>query len=147
MPNTEPDAGRLHVAVGVVIDTDGRVLITRRAPGSHQGGLWEFPGGKVEPGESLQAALARELLEELDIEVAASQPLLQVSHDYSDKPVLLDVHVVREFRGQARGVEDQPLAWVAPESLRDYNFPAANGPIVKAIEAMCGVTVEIDGSA
>jgi 8-oxo-dGTP diphosphatase len=122
------------------MDAAGRVLITRRALNSHQGGLWEFPGGKVEPGESLGAALARELREELDIDIDGSSPLLQVMHDYADKAVLLDVHIVRRFRGHARGVENQPLAWVAPDALQGYDFPAANGPIVRAIEELYAST-------
>lgn len=126
----------VHVAVGVVVDPSGRVLITRRAADSHQGGLWEFPGGKVEAGESLVLALARELKEELGIEVGSSRPLLEVHHDYGDKSVVLDVHLVGDYCGIARGLEGQPLAWVAPEDLADYAFPAANRPIIAAIEAL-----------
>lgn len=126
----------VHVAVGVVLDENRRVLITRRATGSHQGGLWEFPGGKVEPGESLEQALARELREELGIEPVRTSPLLEVSHDYGDKRVLLDVHVVWEFTGRALGLENQPLAWVSCEALSQYRFPAANVPIVDAIRAL-----------
>ena len=100
---------RLHVAVGVILDPAGNILISRRAQDSHQGGLWEFPGGKVEVGESLEAALARELREELGIHIGRTTPLLEVRHDYSDKSVLLDVHVVWEFSGEPRGLENQPL--------------------------------------
>jgi 8-oxo-dGTP diphosphatase len=127
---------RVHVAVGVILDDRDRVLISRRATDAHQGGLWEFPGGKVEPGESLREALARELREELDIEIHGSEPLLAISHDYRDKAVLLDVHVVRGFSGQPRGLQDQPLAWVAADRLTDYPFPAANAPIVTAVRAL-----------
>lgn len=126
----------VHVAVGVVLDDKHRVLITRRANSSHQGGLWEFPGGKVEPGESLELALVRELHEELGIDVGRSNPLLQVHHDYGDKRVLLDVHVVWEFEGEARGLEGQPMAWVAPDVLAEYSFPAANVPIIGAIRTL-----------
>jgi 8-oxo-dGTP diphosphatase len=127
---------RLHVAVGVVFDRSHKVLITRRAEDSHQGGLWEFPGGKVERGESLRQALARELREELGIGIGRTSPLLEVRHDYGDKQVLLDVHVVWEFEGEARGLENQPLAWVAPAALEQYRFPAANGPVIDAITAL-----------
>jgi len=126
----------VHVAVGVVLDDDRRVLITRRATDSHQGGLWEFPGGKVEPGESLDQALARELHEELGIAPGRTSPLLEVSHDYGDKCVLLDVHVVWEFTGQAMGLENQPLAWVSCETLSQYRFPAANVPIIEALRTL-----------
>jgi 8-oxo-dGTP diphosphatase len=123
----------LHVAVGVILDADRNVLITRRADTAHQGGLWEFPGGKVEAGETLQQALTRELREELGIEVGRTSALLEIRHDYEDKAVLLDVHVVWDYSGEARGLEDQPLAWVTPGKLSQYEFPAANVPIIEAI--------------
>jgi len=126
----------VHVAVGVILDASGNILITRRSPDSHQGGLWEFPGGKVEPGESLGKALARELREELGIEIGRTSPLLEIRHDYGDTRVLLDVHVVWEFAGEARGLEGQPLAWVASGALSRYQFPAANVPIIEAIDKL-----------
>ena len=126
----------VHVAVGVVLDDAKRILITRRANNTHQGGLWEFPGGKVEVGESLEVALARELSEELGIEIKRTSPLLEVHHDYGDKRVLLDVHVVWEFSGKAQGLENQPLAWVSADRLMDYRFPAANTPIISAVCAL-----------
>jgi 8-oxo-dGTP diphosphatase len=128
----------LHVAVAVVLDPRQRVLISRRAAAAHQGGLWEFPGGKVEPGESVTEALARELREELGIELGASRPLLLVPFDYGDKAVLLDVHLVTQFSGEARGLEGQPLAWVSPAELSQYRFPAANVAIVDAVQQALG---------
>jgi 8-oxo-dGTP diphosphatase len=126
----------VHVAVGVILDGADNILLTRRAMDSHQGGLWEFPGGKVEEGESLRSALARELREELGIEIGATHPLLEVRHDYGDKRVLLDVHVIRDFSGDAEGLEGQPLAWVPVDELARYEFPAANEPIVEAVTAL-----------
>jgi len=126
----------VHVAVGVIVDASRNILITRRAGDSHQGGLWEFPGGKVEPDEPLSAALARELREELGIEVMLTSPLLEVRHDYGDKAVLLDVHVVWEFAGTAVGLEQQPMVWVNPQELASYVFPAANAPIVAAVQEL-----------
>jgi 8-oxo-dGTP diphosphatase len=123
---------RLHVAAGVIRSSKGHVLIAKRPLDKHQGGLWEFPGGKVEPGETAETALVRELAEELGIAVAASRPLIQVSHDYPDKQVLLDVREVVAFFGEPHGAEGQPLAWVDPEDLPNYSFPAANRPIVAA---------------
>lgn len=123
---------RLHVAAAVIRGADGRVLIARRPEHKHQGGLWEFPGGKVEAGEAVEAALARELHEELGIDIAASRPLIQVRHDYPDLAVLLDVHEVSAFTGEPHGREGQPLAWVAPRELPHYEFPEANRPIVAA---------------
>lgn len=123
---------RLHVAAAVIRGVDGRVLIARRPEHKHQGGLWEFPGGKIEAGEAVEVALARELREELGIAVTASRPLIQVRHDYPDLSVLLDVHEVSAFSGEPHGAEGQPLAWVAPRELPGYEFPEANRPIVAA---------------
>ena len=123
---------RIHVAAAVIRAADGRILIAKRADDQHQGGLWEFPGGKVEPGEAVQAALARELEEELGIRPSVVRPLIQVQHDYPDKQVLLDVWEVSAFVGEPHGAEGQPLAWVGARQLLEYQFPAANQPIVAA---------------
>ncbi len=124
----------VHVAVGVVFHPDGKILIARRAADAHQGGLWEFPGGKVDAGETIHQALQRELYEELDIQVETTEPLIQIRHDYADKSVLLDVHKVLSFSGQARGVEGQPIRWVDMSELTDFDFPAANKPIITALQ-------------
>ena len=118
------------VAVGVLIDNAGRILIAKRAATAHQGGLWEFPGGKVESGETTPMALTRELAEELGIIVHDSTQLMSVSHDYGDKQVLLDVYQVTQWAGEPHGLEGQPLAWVMPAKLGNYAFPAANDSIV-----------------
>ncbi|WP_095147994.1 Nudix family hydrolase [Pseudomonas sp. Irchel s3a18] len=123
---------RVHVAAAVIRDAGGKILIARRADAQHQGGLWEFPGGKVEEGEAVQVALARELHEELGIVVTAARPLITVHHDYPDKQVLLDVWEVSAFTGEPHGAEGQPLAWVTGRELGSYEFPAANQPIVAA---------------
>ncbi|MEP5566901.1 MAG: 8-oxo-dGTP diphosphatase MutT [Halioglobus sp.] len=123
----------VHVAVGVILDADRNILLTRRHDHLHQGGLWEFPGGKVEQGESLALALARELREELDITPVKTSPLIEIHHDYGDKSVFLDVHLVWEFSGLPRGLEGQPMVWVSADELSNYDFPAANQPIVAAI--------------
>ena len=119
--------------MGVVVDDKGRVLVALRPADKHQGGRWEFPGGKVEAGETVTAALARELEEEIGIAVAASVPLVVVEHDYGDKHVCLDVHLVTAYRGTATGREGQPLRWLAPSELDAAEFPAANAPIIEAI--------------
>ena len=123
------------VAVGVLIDSVGRVLVTRRAPDAHQGGLWEFPGGKVEADETLLEALARELKEELGVLVQTTEALMVLEYDYGDKQVSLDVHHVTHWSGEPRGLEGQPLAWQRPEQLRDWEFPAANRPILERLLA------------
>ena len=126
----------VHVAVGVILNEDKQILISRRSPDSHQGGLWEFPGGKLEPGETLEQALSRELKEELGIGVGRTSRLLQVHHDYGDKVVLLDVCMVWEFEGRATGLEGQAMIWVVPARLGEYTFPAANEPIIDAVRAL-----------
>ncbi len=129
-----PSSERLHVAVGAIFNDAGEVLITQRAPNSHQGGLWEFPGGKLEKGESVQHALARELKEELGIQVQQTEALIRIQHDYPDQPVLLDVWKVITFSGTATGCEDQPLRWVKPAELDSRVFPQANLPVIKALQ-------------
>ena len=123
----------IHVAVAVIEDARGRILLSRRAPDAHQGGLWEFPGGKVEETEPFSQALARELLEELGIQLLRHEPLIKISHDYGDKSVVLDVHRVTNYAGIPQGREGQPLAWVTPAELHNYPMPAADRPIVAAI--------------
>lgn len=123
----------VHVAVGVVLNDRREVLVALRPEDSHQGGLWEFPGGKVEDGESVEAALARELHEELAIVVQSCTRLLQISHSYSDKSVLLDVWRIERFSGTPEGREGQPIAWRPLSSLREVDFPKANERIIRAL--------------
>ncbi len=131
--NIEPDQ-LLHVAVGVIRNSNGDVLIAKRAEDLHQGGLWEFPGGKVEPGETVQQALKRELFEELGIDIEQIAPLIKIQHAYPDRNVLLDVWQIKVFSGEAYGKERQPVCWVPVEQLKNYPFPKANWPIRRAIE-------------
>ncbi len=121
---------RIHVVAGIILDGDGRILLARRPEHVHQGGLWEFPGGKCEPGEAPAAALERELLEELGIRVTRSRPCHTVAHDYSDKQVLLDFWWVEGFAGQPVGAEGQQVEWVTRAELSRYAFPAANESVV-----------------
>lgn len=122
-----------HVAAGVLYDDRGRVLVQRRPDHAHVGGTWEFPGGKAGAGEGREAALARELREELGIEVRRARPLIQVRHAYPEKTVLLDVWRVERFDGEPRGLEGQPLEWVAPDALPRLEMPPADRPIVHAV--------------
>ncbi len=124
----------LHVVVGVVRNQQGQVLIARRPAHVHQGDLWEFPGGKIESGETSGQALRRELQEELGITVAAFYRLGKVPHDYADKSVLLDVYLVDAFTGEAHGRESQAVQWVDIHQLRQYAFPEANRQIIKMLE-------------
>jgi 8-oxo-dGTP diphosphatase len=127
-------ASRLHVVAGVIVDGEGRVLVARRPQHVHQGGLWEFPGGKLEPGESPARGLQRELHEELGITVTALRPLLKVAHDYPDKSVLLDVWRIDGFDGVPHGREGQPVKWLSAMELDSHDFPAANRPIIRAAQ-------------
>ena len=139
---------RIHVVAAIIYGTPDQILISRRPDHLHQGGLWEFPGGKIEADESAYQGLVRELKEELDITVTAAAPFMQVSHDYSDKHVLLDIWQVTAFEGEARGVEGQECRWVMlndllAEHLSDtgtdtgsaYEFPEANKPILQKLAA------------
>ena len=130
MPTTVADNGLVHVAVGVIVNAAREILVSRRPPGTHLAGLWEFPGGKVETAESVERALARELEEELGIEVLEARPLLQVRHRYPRKTVLLDTWRVLRYRGEPHGREGQPLRWLPVDALASASFPAADGPII-----------------
>lgn len=142
----------VHVAVGVV--RRGReVLIARRPDHAHQGGLLEFPGGKVEPGENVQQALVRELAEEVGIHIAPTslQPVIGIRHDYGDKRVFLDVWATDQFEGEPHGREGQPVQWLDSSALSDDQFPAANRPIIRALRLPAIYPISggegLDGSA
>lgn len=125
----------IHVAAAAIFNEQGQLLLALRGKNQHQGGLWEFPGGKVEPGEAVEQALLRELEEELGvrIDLAATRPLIKVPYHYPDKSVLLDVFLVESFRGEPYGREGQEVRWVAVDQLPQYQFPAANQPIVNSL--------------
>ena len=152
MANGNKPVREVHVAVAVII-RDGRVLIARRPEHAHQGGLLEFPGGKVEPGETVQQALVREIAEEtgLQVPVGSLQPVIGIRHDYGDKCVFLDVWETSGAEGEPVGCEGQPIDWRFPEELADDDFPAANRPIIRALRlphrlAITGAVVDpIDG--
>jgi 8-oxo-dGTP diphosphatase len=127
----------LHVAVAVLRDAQGRILLSRRPQGVHLAGLWEFPGGKLEAGESVAAALLREIHEELGVTILSHRPLIQVRHSYAKKHVLLDVHLVEAWQGVAVGMEGQQVAWLPPERLGDYPMPDADRPIMTALRLPC----------
>jgi 8-oxo-dGTP diphosphatase len=120
------------VAAVVLVDVDGRVLLARRPEGKAMAGLWEFPGGKVDPGETPETALIRELAEELGIDVAASclAPFTFASHAYPDFHLLMPLYVCRRWSGIPVAREGQRLAWVRPARLADYPMPPADKPLV-----------------
>ncbi|MCT8858873.1 8-oxo-dGTP diphosphatase MutT [Shewanella xiamenensis] len=126
---------RIHVAVGIILNTDGQILLAKRPEHLHQGGKWEFPGGKVEQNETVTQALIRELKEEVALNVHSSEPFMALSYDYPDKQVLLDIHTVSDFTGEAQGLEGQQVVWVNKHELTHYDFPDANKPILAKLLA------------
>lgn len=124
------------VAACALIDADGRILLAQRPKGKSMEGLWEFPGGKVEPGETPEETLVRELREELGIEtkIACLAPLTFASHAYPTFHLLMPLYVCRRFEGTPRGVEGQALKWVRPQALRDYPMPPADEPLIPMLQ-------------
>lgn len=123
----------VRVAAGILRRPDGRVLIAQRPPGKIAAGRWEFPGGKIEPGESREAALRRELQEELGVTLRQTRPLIRVTHAYTERSVELDCHLVSAWEGEPHGREEQALAWVQPARIWDYDLLEADAPIVDAL--------------
>ena len=123
----------VHVAVGVIVRQQ-QVLLALRSNKQHQGGKWEFPGGKVEPDETVAQALTRELLEEVALNVTETSAFMQLEYAYPEKTVLLDIYLVTDFTGEPHGLEGQPLQWVNIADLSSMEFPDANQPIVERLQ-------------
>ncbi|MCP4234776.1 MAG: 8-oxo-dGTP diphosphatase MutT [Pseudomonadota bacterium] len=123
----------VEVAVGVVI-RGHQTFVCLRSNDKHQGGKWEFPGGKVEAGESPEQALHRELKEEIAIQITHTDPLITIAHDYGDKQVKLIVFIVDGFKGEPVGNEGQPGKWLSIDTLDASAFPAANVAIIEALQ-------------
>ncbi len=123
-----------QVAVAVIINQKQQVCISLRHKDAHQGGLWEFPGGKIEQDETVEQALVREIKEELNLEILNSRPLISITHEYTDKNVCLHVNKIVSYRGEAAGMEGQTVKWVSFSELSDYDFPKANFPIIKSLQ-------------
>ncbi|MFP8967141.1 Nudix family hydrolase [Pokkaliibacter sp. CJK22405] len=125
----------IHVVAAAIVNAAAdKVLVALRPEDKHQGGKWEFPGGKVESGETRELALARELQEEVGITPTSLRPLICLEHHYPDKSVILDVWLVSSFDGEPQGREGQPIAWEAISELKPELFPAANVPIIRALQ-------------
>lgn len=131
---TDPANPPIDVIAGIIRDARGRVLLARRTEGRDLAGLWEFPGGKRERGETAEAALARELHEELGIHVDVGDPVITVPQAYPHKRLRLDVRGITQWRGTPRGLESQALAWVPPHKLASYAMPPADRPVVAAMQ-------------
>lgn len=125
----------IHVAAGALYNPQGEVLLAQRPPGKPMAGLWEFPGGKIEPGETPEAALTRELQEELGIAITAPQPLTFVSHAYESFHLVMLLFAVTSWQGHPLGRQGQPLRWLQPQEIRNLPLPAADYPLLPAVEA------------
>ncbi|MCE2517317.1 MAG: (deoxy)nucleoside triphosphate pyrophosphohydrolase [Alphaproteobacteria bacterium] len=137
MPTTAADVKKtVLVSAVALIDVDGRVLLSQRPEGKAMAGLWEFPGGKVEPGETPEAALIRELQEELNVDTKESclAPLTFTSHDYDGFHLLLLLYVCRRWQGTPTPQENNPVVWVRPPRLGDYDMPPADKPLVAMLQ-------------
>jgi 8-oxo-dGTP diphosphatase len=126
----------VNVVAVALLDADGRILLAQRPEGKILAGLWEFPGGKIEESETPEAALIRELHEELSVDIRASclAPLTFVSHSYETFHLLMPLYVCRQWRGNMTGREGQRLAWVRAERLRDYPMPPADEPLIPVLQ-------------
>jgi 8-oxo-dGTP diphosphatase len=125
----------IEVVAGALFDGAGRVLIAQRPAGKALAGRWEFPGGKLHPGESPYEALVRELREELGLEVSAAERLMRYPHEYADRVVWLDMWTVQRWSGEPRGLDGQALKWVEPARLHEEDILEADQPIVVALAA------------
>jgi 8-oxo-dGTP diphosphatase len=127
----------VDVVAGILRDSANRILLTRRLPGTHLAGTWEFPGGKIETGETAEAALRRELHEELGIDIGSSEPFICVPWSYPEKSIVLHAFRVADFRGDLHGREQQELRWVAVNDMAQIAMPPADRPIVTALRLPC----------
>ena len=124
----------IRVAVGIVIHpVDKKILIAQRPSHQYGGGLWEFPGGKVEENEDIFGALQREFQEEIGIQVTTADPWITIEHDYSDRVVVLSTWLIKEYIGEPHGAEGQPIRWVLKDELMEYEFPAGNKKILEEL--------------
>lgn len=146
MQNTEVEPV-VHVAVALILNSSGQVLLSKRPADAHQGNLWEFPGGKINSGEQVLDALVREIREELGLEIQQATSVMRVPYTYPDKRVLLDVWHVNKFTGCPVGLEGQPVKWWSTGSLDKLSFPAANEKIKEMIKlpVIYGITPAITG--
>jgi len=122
-----------HVAVAIVVNSEGEILISRRPEGVHLEGFWEFPGGKLEQDETVFTAIQRELAEETGIQIKSGRQLIKVLHEYPEKTVKLDTWLIKDWSGLAEGLEGQEVRWVGRNELINYKFPEADRPIISAL--------------
>ena len=124
-----------QIGVAVIWNRAGQILIDRRKIGDTMGGLWEFPGGKIEPGETVEACIAREIREELAIEIAVGEHLISIEHTYPTFHLTLTVHHCQHISGVPQPIESEEIRWVNIDDLGNYQFPAANIAIINALQS------------
>lgn len=135
----------IHVVAGALFDVEGRVLIAQRPAGKHMAGSWEFPGGKLEPGEDCFEGLKRELREELGIEAVRATPLISYEHQYAERRVLLNLWIVHEFAGTPQSLDSQALKWVSLAELDSVELLEADVPMIEALREKIGWRLETGG--
>jgi 8-oxo-dGTP diphosphatase len=133
-PKDHPEPATIRVVAGALFDSQGRVLIAQRPAGKHMAGRWEFPGGKIDTGETELEALRRELLEELGVRLEAAERMLELSHDYPEPRVQLCMWRVTAYHGEPRTLDGQALKWVHPADLSNEDLLDADRPIVQALQ-------------
>jgi 8-oxo-dGTP diphosphatase len=126
----------IRVVAAALFEAGGKVLIAERPPGKHMAGRWEFPGGKIAPGESEEAALGRELMEELGVQLVAGRPLMALHHEYEAYQVELSMWIVERYDGEPRGLDGQRLKWVAPAQLSAEDMLEADFPFIEALQQL-----------
>lgn len=134
MTLTSPPTTHKQIGVAVINNQQGQILIDRRRQSGEMGGLWEFPGGKIEPGETVEECIRREVKEELDIEIAVGDRLTTISHTYKTFNVTLYVHDCQYISGEPRPIECEEIHWVEPDQMNQYQFPQANSQIVNLLQ-------------
>jgi len=134
---SEKSSSLLHKQIGVAVITNqsGKILIDRRKTGGEMGGLWEFPGGKIEPGESIAECIAREIKEELDLAISVGDRLTTITHNYETFKVTLHVHDCEYISGKPTPIECDEIRWVEPSQMDQYQFPQANAQIINLLQS------------
>ena len=139
MSETLPPLIHKRIGVAVIRDEKGKILIDRRKSSGEMGGLWEFPGGKIEPPETIEQCIKREVKEELGIDVAVEDLLVEINHTYNTFQVTLFVHNCRYLGGEPQAIECEEILWVNPPEMKNYEFPQANTQIIDLLQTRGGV--------
>ena len=134
MSSTLPPSLHKYIGVAVISSKEGKILIDRRKEGGEMGGLWEFPGGKIEPGETVEECIKREIKEELDLEILVGDRLTTITHAYKTFKVTLYVHDCQYLSGSPQALECEEILWVEPSQIHQYQFPQANTQIVNLLQ-------------